>query len=588
MENQRLVVLFGSETGNAQEVAERIWREAKRFHFKGPICSMDEYPISQLIYESLVIFVCSTTGQGDQPVNMKKFWKFLLRKQLPTNSLQNLRFGVLGLGDSSYVKFNHVAKKLHKRLEGIGGNALCSVGLADDQHDLGADAVVDPWIENLWTVLRQYYILPENFTNMDSSLPSSRWDVKISENISNLQLHDLKWEKDEENLIKIATVVSNERITALEHFQDVRLIRLNCESKYIPGDVVVIRPQNSPNAVKHLLEMLSPIISPDAILYINECDSDMPVPLALAKPISLVRCAQEYWDLNAVPKRYVFQLLSQFESSEMEKEKLTELASASGQEELYNYCNRPRRTILEVLSDFPHVVPNIPVPYLFEIFQPIRPRSFSIASSPKAHPGEIHILLAVVKYKTKLVTPRLGLCSNWLASLKEGNQLRVALKEGSFTFKRSNVIPLIMVGPGTGVAPFRSIIHENVANNMRDKNNLLLIFGSRNQAGDFHFSSEWLKLVEDGLLNLLTAFSRDQSHKIYVQNIIEENSSLIWSYLKRTASIYVAGNSNNMPNSVKEAFINVFEKEGQINKEDATKRIEEMEINGRYQTETWS
>ena len=125
MEERRILILYGSQTGTAQEVAERVFREALRLHFKVRISSMDDYSIRDLIHEQLTVMVTSTTGQGDEPDNMKKFWKFLLRKNLPRDSLTKMRFGVLGLGDSSYPKFNFVAKKLHKRLLQLGQFSIC-------------------------------------------------------------------------------------------------------------------------------------------------------------------------------------------------------------------------------------------------------------------------------------------------------------------------------------------------------------------------------------------------------------------------------------------------------------------------------
>lgn len=124
----RLLVLYGSQTFTAQEAAERIWRTSKALNFHGPVQAMDEYPISRLIQEKFAIFVCATTGQGDEPDNMKRFWKFLLRKSLPANSLVKLKFGVLAFGDSSYTKFNFVGKKLHKRLLQLGATPLIDIG----------------------------------------------------------------------------------------------------------------------------------------------------------------------------------------------------------------------------------------------------------------------------------------------------------------------------------------------------------------------------------------------------------------------------------------------------------------------------
>lgn len=185
---RKLTILYGSQTGTAQDLAEQIWRESKRFHFAGTVIPMDKYDVRGLIDEKFVVFVCSTTGQGDEPDNMKTFWKFLLRKSLPPNSLNALNFAVLGLGDSSYEKFNFVAKRLNKRLQQLGANAVHSIGLCDDQHDLGASAVYTKWISDLWNELLVQCPLPAGLTPLDESPRQMRWNVEIiqSNHIQNL------------------------------------------------------------------------------------------------------------------------------------------------------------------------------------------------------------------------------------------------------------------------------------------------------------------------------------------------------------------------------------------------------------------
>ena len=155
-----LLVLFGSQTGTAQEVAERIGREGDRLHFTTRVTSMDTFSLAELPASPLTVYVASTTGQGEEPDNMKKTWRFLLRKNLPADSLSSQQFGVLGLGDSSYPKFNHVAKKLSRRLVQLGGVQLLQPGLGDDQHDLGPDFVIDSWLEQFWGLVLQVFPLP--------------------------------------------------------------------------------------------------------------------------------------------------------------------------------------------------------------------------------------------------------------------------------------------------------------------------------------------------------------------------------------------------------------------------------------------
>lgn len=189
---RNMIVLYGSQTGTAQDISENIWRESKRFHFAGGVKPMDDYEITELLDEEIAIFVCSTTGQGgdkcsssyfiifiycilDEPDNMKSFWKFLLRKSLPSDSLSKLNFGVIGLGDSSYQKFNFVAKRLHKRLIQLGANPILPVGLCDDQHDLGLGAVLFPWMEYFWKNLIELKPLPVGLNPLINTPRTTRW-----------------------------------------------------------------------------------------------------------------------------------------------------------------------------------------------------------------------------------------------------------------------------------------------------------------------------------------------------------------------------------------------------------------------------
>ncbi|KAJ8715776.1 hypothetical protein PYW07_010258 [Mythimna separata] len=263
-EAPRILVLYGSQTYTAQEVAERIWRTTKVLGFRGPVQAMDEYPIARLIKEEFAIFVCATTGQGDEPDNMKRFWKFLLRKNLPANSLARLKFGVLGLGDSSYLKFNFAGKKLHKRLMQLGGTPLLDIGLCDYQHDLGHDAVMAPWLKEYLSILKQYY--PHIQTDNIKTTFIPRWKVSLEKceesSMCDGLTEDIYFSKGVKDSFVDATlleVTKNERTTSETHFQDVRMITLktadDTKLNYKPGDIFNIRPRNSKEEVEDLFNI---------------------------------------------------------------------------------------------------------------------------------------------------------------------------------------------------------------------------------------------------------------------------------------------------------------------------------------------
>lgn len=277
-------------------------------------------------------------------------------------------------------------------------------------------------------------------------------------------------------------------------------------------------------------------------------------------------------------------ILSVISEDNLEKEKLHEFSTAAGQEELYNYINRPRRNILEVFADFPHTTKKLNIKVLFEIMSPIKPRAFSIASSLRATKEDLHVLVAVVKYKTKLFEPRYGLCSTWLASLECADKIIFWIQKGTFKFTYDK--PMIFIGPGTGVAPFRSVLLDKAALN-QSLINCVLFFGCRNKEKDYHCRDDFEALSKDRGLKVYCAFSRDQEHKVYVQDVIREQKQLCWDFLQNGGTIYLAGSSKNMPNSVREEFVNIAAEFGDLNKEQAENFVKRMEMEIRYQSETW-
>ncbi|XP_010738368.3 NADPH-dependent diflavin oxidoreductase 1 [Larimichthys crocea] len=594
MSQPTLRVLYGSQTGTAQDTAQRIARQARRRQLQVQVSPMDSYNVANLISECLVVFVCATTGQGDPPDNMKNFWRFLFKKSLPAGSLSRLDCAILGLGDSSYPKFNFVAKKLHKRLLQLGASVLLPVGLADDQHDLGSDAVIDPWLTSFWgkavtlyptladvTPLRDDEPLPPTYTFHFLDGVTEKTDDRLSiptEQPVPSQSHPFP-----------CRLVSNRRVTDVSHFQDVRHIEFDITGsniEFAAGDVVMMHPRNSAEDVQQFCQLLR--LDPDATFRLRATDNAA-VPARLPQPCAVRYLVESYLDINAVPRRSFFELLLTFATNELEHEKLMEFSSAEGQDELLSYCNRPRRTTLEVLADFPHTTAELKVDYLLDLFPEIQPRSFSIASSLQAHPNRLQILVAVVSYKTKIHKPRRGLCSTWLASLDPAQgEVYVPLwvKKGTMKFPKEKDTPVIMVGPGTGVAPFRSALQERVA---QGKTANVLFFGCRSQSKDFYFRSEWEDMTKAGHLTLVSAFSRDQEEKVYVQHRVKENSELLWDLIaNKRACFYIAGNAKEMPASVCDALKEAFQQEGGMSAEEAEQMLTAMERSGQFQSETWS
>ncbi|KAF1803033.1 hypothetical protein FB192DRAFT_1366124 [Mucor lusitanicus] len=579
--DRSLLILFGSETGCAQDVAENLARQARRRHFKTRVVAMDDYDKSQLVEEKLVFFVCSTTGQGIEPANMKKFWKFLLRKNLPNDILSDLDCAVLGLGDSSYRKFNYPSKKLYKRLLQLGANMIVDRGDCDDQHYLGLDGAFVPWAKNLWDVVLEKYPASEPLIPDDVLLPPSF----RMEFITDGQAQPQTTLAEEFNLV----VRKNERITAADHFQDVRHIELACtdqDFKYEPGDIAVITPQNLVQDVDLFFEQLGWTEHADKLIRFTPFDEFHTLPAHWPSVMTFRDLFVYFLDVFGVPRRSFFEMLAYFTTDENHTERLREFASPQGQEDMWAYCARPRRHIGEVLFDFKPF--DIPFDYMLDLFPQLQPRSFSIASSLNVHPKSMELCVAVVKYKTKMRKIRRGVFTKWMSTWEEGDVIpRVRIAKGTMTLPPSQDIPLIAIGPGTGVAPMRSFLEERIVEQGATQN--VLLFGCRYHDKDFYFADQWKEYEQNGQLVLLTAFSRDQDSKVYVQDKIRQHSELLWDLIEnQQAKVVLSGSLDKMPGEVAYAFKQIFMKEGGLDAAEAEGYFSDMIKSGQYQEECWN
>ncbi|KAH8394999.1 hypothetical protein KR215_004029 [Drosophila sulfurigaster] len=579
----RILVLYGSQTGTAQDVAEHIWRESRQWGFEGPVLSLQDYNIQQLVEERLVIFVVATTGDGTEPDNMKQAWRFLLKRSLPSNSLNGLQFACIGLGDSSYSKFNYAAKKLHKRLLNLGATSLCPLGLCDDQHDYGHLGTSLAWTASLWGTLSSTLAVHKKENPVDVQM----WNVRVLEQPPALDEEQrLQWTQSQTP--QLFKLIENMRTTAADHFQDVHLLRLQGigseTTTWQPGDVLDVQPQNSAQIVQEFFDLLQEHQLPfDANTWIKvtSAHEDLPLPLPYATPLTLEQAARHIWDLTAKPRQRFLEVLAQNCEDELEREKLLEFCTAEGLDDLIAYVNRPRRTLLELLQDFRHATSKLTLSQLFEMMPLIQMRSFSIASDVSA--GTLDLLVAIVNYKTIMHTPRLGLCSNWLKQLPPGVELRALIKPGTMSWPKDPQTPLIIIGPGTGIAPFRSIIQHRLQQQQTGVSigKIEVFFGCRNKDKDYHFAANFEAWKAEQNIKVHVAFSRDQENKVYVQHLIKECGSHLAKLIReQNAYIYVAGSSNNMPKSVREAFIEALDNDANY--------VDQLMKQRRYQEETWA
>ncbi|KAI9751135.1 MAG: Multifunctional pyrimidine synthesis protein CAD [Chaenotheca gracillima] len=649
------LILYGSEYGNAQDAAEELGRMVERLHILVRVTEMDSVETSALSSYDLVTFVTSTTGQGDIPTNGQRLWKSLLRRRLPPDYLSGVKFTTFGLGDSSYPKFNWAVRKIHKRLVQLGANEVYPRGEADEQHEEGIDGSFLPWCVDYRRRLLEVFPLPAGKTPIpDDVLLPPKWTLEVvnaarpdelsSEtqqfcNAAKLSRPDKSWEETSlepssaltngkprpnhpagEPLT--ATLAKNQRVTPHGHWQDVRHLTFTTQEllDYTAGDVLTIFPQNFPEDVDALISLMDWTSIADELIELVPALSDIPLhsypppPLSNLPPGSkttLRELLTKHLDITAIPRRSFFAMIAHFTSDTMHKERLLEFTNPIYVDELYDYTTRPRRSIMEVLQEFESV--KIPWRWAANVLPLLRGRQFSIASggslkspSTDGRGTTIELLVAIVKYRTVIKKIRQGVCTRYLASLPAGAKLDVRLQKGGLNISKRDKRPAILIGPGTGVAPIRSLLWERRAwkdelhkerlsspenGDLDPWGKSVLFYGCRNEEADFFFRDEWENLKGKIDLDVFAAFSRDQKQKVYVQDLIRQQSALVYELLENQSGIvYICGgasSSGKMPQAIREALIEVFQTQGTLSREEAEGRLLHMEKEGRYKQETW-
>lgn len=418
-----------------------------------------------------------------------------------------------------------------------------------------------------------------------------------------------------------ARLVENARLTPVTHWQDVRHLTLVTSSQveYEPGDTLTIFPKNFEEDVDHFLSLMGWTSIADEPVHFKPTlpatDLQAYPPPTIPNITSNSRLTVRslllsHLDITAIPRRTFFSQIAHFTTDQMHKERLLEFTNPEYLDELYDYTTRPRRSILEVLQEFQSV--KIPWQWMGSVLPVLRGRQFSIASggvqkSAERKGTKFHLVVAIVKYRTVIKKTREGVCTRYVAALPEGAEIDVLLQRGGLHITKAEAKrPVVMVGPGTGVAPMRSLIWERWlwAQEMSSQNRSnghgitnghsssigesILFYGCRNRNADYFYGNEWEDLKNKMGLQVFTAFSRDQKQKVYVQDLIRDQAVLVYRLLhQQSGIIYICGSSGRMPQAVREALIEVFEKGGLMERAAAESYLLTMEKEGRYKQETW-
>ncbi|ODQ64734.1 NADPH reductase [Nadsonia fulvescens var. elongata DSM 6958] len=611
-ESRPLLILYGTETGNAYDYALLLAATCSRLHFKVRILSMDDYfltSLNKLTTEKCIIFITSTLGQGDLPNNCLRFWKFMRRRSLASNLLASTYFTTFGLGDSSYPHYNYAVKKLHIRLTQLGCQEFSPRAEGDEQSPDGVDAMFVEWEKTVRKNLLNLFPLPPGIKAISEQiLLPPRNPIKLLENeiIPTVGKSDITLSRSDKTMpVLTGRVLLNNRITDKSHFQDVRNLRFELVDEgsdsvkapaYSPGDTIALYPSNTDMDVDALIQHQGWADLADTRVAI---EGDITgAPGGLVTTLTVRSLIKYHLDIMSIPRRSFFSQIWHFASDERERERLQEFSTLEGLEDLYDYANRPRRSILEVITEFSSL--RIPLEFLFSLIPFLRPRLYSIASpehTDSTTPVSLELVIAIVKYKTIIRRIRRGITTNWISTLANNDLIPFTIHKTTLPVPKDHSVPLVMVAPGTGIAPMRSLIltrHQEDKLHPTEKGSLTLFFGCRFKDKDYLFSDEWPRVHG---LTVLESFSRDPilrtenelpSHTKYVQDsMYRYRDILVQKLVHENGVFYICGSAGKMPREVRITLIESIKEVLDWDDEKVGVWLKDMEKKNRYLQEVW-
>jgi len=535
----RLTILFGSQTGNAKRLAESLARDAEGAGITVRLVRADAYPLRELRNERLLYVVISTQGEGDPPDDSRGFVEFLQGNRAPR--LEELKFAVLGLGDSSYAKFCAVGAAIDARLAELGAQRLFARGDAD----VDLDPVARPWLARALDGARE-------------SLPATPASTKVTPLRPPRPL--IAWNRDRPFP---ADVLANQRITARDSGKDVRHIELSLRDSgltYEPGDALGVWPTNPSTLVEEILRLQKF----DGDAAVDRGGTTRPLREWLREACELTRLSRPLAIAHAARAR----------CDDLDAIIASPVASPSL---LADYQ----------IVDLLRVFPGDWTPQEFvATLRALTPRLYSIASSPRAFEGELHLTVARVAYHA-FGHHHAGAASDFLARSVPAGRVPVFVESNErFRLPADPSRDVIMIGPGTGVAPFRAFVQERAAAGAAGRN--WLFFGNPHFRHDFLYQAEWQQALKRHELHRLDlAFSRDQSHKIYVQQRIRQCGRKLYGWLEGGAHLYVCGDAVHMAKDVHAALRDVVHEQGGRTEADAEAYLARLAEERRYSRDVY-
>lgn len=528
-----ITVLYGSQTGHARQVAEALAQRLQQAGQPVRLLRADRYPQRELGQERLLYLVISTQGEGEPPDDARGLVEYIEGRRAP--QLTGLRYAVLGLGDSSYPEFCAIGRRLDERLQSLGGQRLFARGEAD----VDVDTVAGPWLEQ---ALR--HAGDSRPADIGQAAPDTGAAPPAHDRARPFQ----------------AEVLTNQAITGRDSDRDIRHLELSLAGsglRYEAGDALGVWAPQDPALV-------------DGVLAATGLDPEQPVSLE-GTTLPLRVWLTERRELTVLTRPFL-QAHAALSGSA-----LLRAALEPGAQQAFGALTGSRQ-VLDILLEHPAAWS---AEALVRQLRPLAPRMYSIASSPRAVDEEVHLTVAHVRYETAR-GPRWGVASHHLRGLAEGCRASVFIETNDrFRLPSDPDRDIIMIGPGTGVAPFRAFIQERGLQGGRGRN--WLFFGNPHAYSDFLYQREWHEALRSGLLHRLdVAFSRDQPHKVYVQHRLLEQGAEVYAWLEGGGCLYVCGDAGRMARDVHEALVTLVREHGHASEQAARTWIEALQQQGRY------
>lgn len=527
-----VTILFGTQTGTAESVAKKLSKLLAKNQFETFLANMADYDRTRLAGEKNLLVIVSTYGDGEPPDSALEFHGWLMSEDAPR--LENTRFSVLALGDSSYPDFCQCGIEFDTRLEALGATRIA--------NRVDVDVDVD-----------------EPYTVWSAAVIAALGPAAAVQAAQTLDEDDTETGHSKKNPFA-STVLKNFN---LHRGGDKRThqIELSLDGSglhYEVGDALGVMPVNPPALVDEILSNLP--FTPGEVTLPDGSD------------VSLREALLRHCDIGTLNKPLIQKWQARSGSPF-----LRSLVEADDREHYDRFCWG--RELVDLVIDHPADFADSEE--FVSILRPLQPRLYSIASSPKAHPGEVHLCVSVVAYRTH-GRERGGICSSFLADRLDGVKPGVYVHSNpAFRLPADAATPVIMVGPGTGIAPFRAFLEERAAASASGKN--WLFFGNPHRETDFLYEDELTAWHQCGLLTRLdTAWSRDQKEKIYVQHLMLQHGAELWKWIEAGAAFYVCGDASRMAKDVDAALHEIAKTHGKLDTRGAEDAIAELKKQRRY------